>query len=187
MLRPTLLIIPGLGNSGPLHWQSRWQDRDLSMHRLEQADWLTPRRSDWVRALDDAVTAYPAPIILIVHSLGCVTVAHWAAEHPDPSVTARVAHALLVAPADVDTARHNVPEVSDFFPVPRLPLPFPATVVASRTDPYCTFDRAAAFADSWGATLVDAGAAGHINVDSGHGPWPEGLALLEDILETVRL
>jgi predicted alpha/beta hydrolase family esterase len=22
--------------------------------------------------------------------------------------------------------------------------------------------------------FIDAGAAGHINVDSGHGPWPEG-------------
>ena len=30
-----------------------------------------------------------------------------------------------------------------------------------------------------GSQLVNIGAAGHINVDSGHGPWPRGLALFK--------
>jgi predicted alpha/beta hydrolase family esterase len=47
-------------------------------------------------------------------------------------------------------------------------------LVASRTDPHCTYERAEDYAYAWGSALVDAGEAGHINVASGHGPWPEG-------------
>eukprot|EP01035_Chromulina_nebulosa_P068504 gene68504-93870_t len=62
--------------------------------------------------------------------------------------------------------------------MPRRPLPFPTTVVASRTDPYVTFERAEAFAADWGSRLVDLGDAGHINILSGHGLWLDGLTHL---------
>ena len=65
-----------------------------------------------------------------------------------------------------------------FAPIPAAPLPFPATVVASRNDPYVAFERARAFATAWGAELVDLGDAGHINASSGLGDWAEGRALL---------
>ena len=38
-------------------------------------------------------------------------------------------------------------------------------------------DRAAAWAEAWDAELINLGAAGHINVRSGHGPWPRGLSI----------
>ena len=51
--------------------------------------------------------------------------------------------------------------------------------MASSDDPYVEPTRAAEIAVSWGAELVALQGAGHINVEAGHGPWPEGRQLLE--------
>lgn len=110
----------------------------------------------------------------MAHSLGCVLVSHWAREHAD----ARVVGALLVAPADVDALGREVPHAASFCPAPKLPLPFPSLLVASRNDPYATFDCAERYARDWGAELVDLGQLGHINADSRLGTWSEGRALL---------
>src|SRR3989344_4248880 len=81
--RPVLLI-PGIYNSGPTHWQSLWQPRHAGVARVEQADWDHPDCDTWVRTLDDAVAASPQPPILVAHSLGCLVAVHWAARHPRP-------------------------------------------------------------------------------------------------------
>ena len=70
--------------------------------------------------------------------------------------------------------------------IPRDSLkPHPALVIASRDDPYSSFAESEAFAQMLGAELVDAGFSGHINGDSGHGPWPEGLMRFAGLLKTL--
>ncbi|HCT04530.1 MAG TPA: alpha/beta hydrolase, partial [Pseudomonas sp.] len=95
------LIVPGWQGSPEDHWQSHWQKSLPNSARVEQADWLTPRREDWVAALAEAIAADSTPVILIAHSLGCITVAHWAATAPVQFLR-QVRGALLVAPADVE-------------------------------------------------------------------------------------
>ena len=171
----TYLVIPGYTNSGPEHWQSLWERGNPGFRRVQQRDWDHPDRGEWVRALDAAIRAESEPPVLLAHSLGCIAVAHWAAEHHHP-----VAGALLVAPADVE--RTDAPEpIRNFAPVPLAPLPFPSIVAASSDDPYLGPERAAHFARCWGSRLVDLGAAGHINTDAGFGPWPQGLELLREL------
>lgn len=63
----------------------------------------------------------------------------------------------------------------------RSKLPFLATVVISSDDPYCAPERAQAMAQDWGAQVVQLGAHGHINTESGLGLWPEGQVLLEHL------
>jgi predicted alpha/beta hydrolase family esterase len=170
------LIIPGLGGSGPEHWQSLWQSRLPDAARVEQADWDKPDRAGWIAALDAAIAAAKQPPVLVAHSLSCALVACWAALHR------RAVHgALLVGPADVDSDTHTPPEAHVFRPMPLARLPFPAIVVASRDDPYVAFDRALAFATAWGAELFDAGKAGHINTSAGYGQWPAGEQLLTQV------
>ncbi|HEY6476667.1 MAG TPA: alpha/beta fold hydrolase [Polyangia bacterium] len=173
-----MLILPGLGGSGPGHWQTRWQDVHPRYLRIEQRDWDHPRREDWLAALDAALAAADGPVALVAHSLGCALVAH-AASRPSATV---VAAALLVAPADVDSPVHTPAETRGFAPLPMRPLPFPATVVASADDPFVTLSRARAFADAWGARFVDVGRRGHLNAASGLGDWPEGHRELEELL-----
>lgn len=172
-----VLVLPGLGNSGPQHWQTLWEKVLPNARRVEQADWDRPDPADWEVRLAAAVAACAAPSVLVAHSLSCAVVARWARR-----ASGNVKAALLVAPSDVDAPDRTPDEVRAFAPLARERLPFPTIVVASRDDPYVAFERAVAFAADWGAELVDAGAAGHINTASGHGPWPQGRLLLERLL-----
>jgi uncharacterized protein len=176
-----ILIVPGLGGSGPDHWQTRWEQNLSTARRVEQEDWDRPTREAWTRRLVEAVGASRRPIVLIAHSLGVVAVAQ-AAPLLSPN---RVRGAFLVGLPDVDRP-DLVPDVElDFAPIPRDPLPFPSILVASRTDPYCAYDRAEDVAYAWGSAIVDAGDAGHINTASGHGPWPEGLMRFAGFLKKL--
>ncbi|EHR68953.1 putative esterase of the alpha/beta hydrolase fold [Burkholderiales bacterium JOSHI_001] len=171
---PPVLLLPGWQDSGPAHWQSRWQVLH-GFERVEQDDWWWPRRGDWMARLEDVLLAQPQPALLVAHSLGCHLVAAWAAHTQQAG---RVRGALLVAPPD--TEREDFPpNLTTWRPMLRQRLPFATTLVASRDDPYGSFDRAAALAADWGATLHDIGARGHVNAESGLGDWPEGLALLQ--------
>jgi len=170
----TVLLVPGLYDSGPQHWQRHWQ-RERGFRVVEQRDWQTPRREDWVAAIEAAATESAGPLVLASHSLGCTTVAWWARS---TAHAARVRGALLVAPSDIEAPSYP-PGTTGFAPLPLDRLPFASVVVASSDDPYVTLVRARQFAAAWGGELVDIGAAGHINTGSGHGPWPDGLALLE--------
>ncbi|MEV7602034.1 alpha/beta hydrolase [Kitasatospora sp. NPDC089797] len=179
--RTTYLVLPGYQNSGPEHWQTRWEAAEpAAFRRVRQADWDHPEQDDWVARVDAAVAAAAAegPVVLVAHSLGCVTAARWVAGAP-AGRTAAVRGALLVAPADVDTA--EVPELTGFRPVALEPFPFPTVVVSSTDDPWVTPERARAFARAWGARYVEPGAYGHLNSDSGLGDWPEGRKLLAEL------
>ena len=70
-------------------------------------------------------------------------------------------------------------EAVGFSPLPEQKFSFPSIVVASTDDPYGSVAFAQARASVWGSRLVNIGAAGHVNADSGLGPWPEGFALLQ--------
>jgi len=180
---PTILTVPGLGNSGPLHWQTAWEANRSDTTRVELGLWNAPRRNAWVTKLDQAIRTSRAPVILVAHSLGCLTVGWWAALAGQPWGWP-VAGALLVAPPDV--SHRELPQLAgEFGPHPKIILPFPTILVASRDDPYAAIERVHDMAKDWGAAFVDAGAAGHINATSGVGAWSEGLALLELLIDLV--
>jgi predicted alpha/beta hydrolase family esterase len=177
-----LLIVPGLGGSGPEHWQTVWERRLPGCTRVVQHDWDRPDRELWLQAFRHTAEAAAAPVVAVAHSLGCALVAHAVARWP--ALCARsLRGALLVAPADVDSPAHTPPETRGFAPMPRARLPFPATVVASADDPYMTAACARALAAAWGADFVDAGAVGHINAASALGDWPAGRRALQALLD----
>jgi len=175
----TILLVPGLGGSGPTHWQSRWAQTRPSCTYVDHVNWNIPDRQSWMTSLDATVRACATPPLLVAHSLGCALVAHWASQAQD----AVVQGALLVAPADVDSDEHTPPETRVFAPMPMSSLPFPTTVVASSTDSYVDLQRAQVFATAWGAEFVNIGASGHINADTHLDDWDEGWALLEGLTD----
>ena len=176
-----IIIVPGLGDSGPDHWQSRWEARLGNASRIPHADFTVPSRALWVAAIVEAVDSATRPVILVAHSIGVAAIAHAA-----PKLADKVKGAFLVAMSD-----WNQPEVlpglaHDFAPLPREPLPFPSMMVASQNDPYCDFEVAGDFANCWGSLLMDAGNSAHINVESGHGPWPEGTMIFARFLASIK-
>jgi predicted alpha/beta hydrolase family esterase len=94
-----ILIVPGLNGSGPGHWQTIWETK-FGCERVNQSDWENPDLTEWVDTLNAVVTASSERTILVAHSLGCLTVAHWAQAYPGN--TGRIRCALLVAPPDVE-------------------------------------------------------------------------------------
>ncbi|HXQ66376.1 MAG TPA: alpha/beta hydrolase [Alphaproteobacteria bacterium] len=179
MSEPSVLILPGLTNSGPGHWQSHWERENPSYRRVQQRDWDRPERAEWVATLTRAIDGSATPVVLVAHSLACALVAHVASNR----AAAKVRAALLVAPSDVDSPERTPPEVRSFSPLPLSPLPFRSTVVASTDDPCVSLERARHFARAWGSRLVEIGKAGHINSASGLGAWPDGKRQLEALLQ----
>ncbi len=164
-----ILILPGLGGSGPDHWQTRWEQKLSTARRIVQDDWDRPVLEAWrVRIIEEALRA-TRPVVLVAHSLGALAAAHTA-----PFLAGKVAGAFFVAPP---TSKELAPlaSVDPAFFAQVAPLPFATLVVASRDDPFGTFEASESLARGLGADLADAGLSGHINVASGHGPWPEGL------------
>jgi predicted alpha/beta hydrolase family esterase len=168
-----ILIVPGWRDSGPGHWQSRWAERYANTVRVTQDDWLQPVRAAWIATITQTILAQSTPVVVVAHSLGCIAVTHLPSE-----ATQRIQGALLVAPADPE--RRAV--LSDFAPVPSSKLPYRNVLVASTNDPYCPVRLAGAYARNWGSELVRVPDAGHINIESGHGEWPLGVALLQSLM-----
>ena len=172
-----IIIIPGWRDSPPGHWQSLWAHELPGAVRVQQDDWVSPTRQAWVAAITHTILAQEQPVVIAAHSLGCIATAHL-----PPEAMARIAAALLVAPADPE--RRSV--LNDFAPVPYQPLPFKSILVASNTDPYCPVRSAGAYARAWGSEFVRLQNAGHINLEAGFGPWPLGHALLQTLADEAR-
>jgi predicted alpha/beta hydrolase family esterase len=172
----SVLIVPGLYDSGPEHWQSYWERTRGDCERVQQRDWQTPVRSEWVETLEAAVATMRAPPVLVAHSTGCATVVHWAR-----ATGLKARGALLVGPSDVEAPSYPAGPTG-FAPMPMDRLPFPTIVVASENDEYVTMARAEEFAHAWSARLVNIGRAGHINSDSRMGSWLDGQRLLDELL-----
>jgi predicted alpha/beta hydrolase family esterase len=170
-----VLLLPGLRDSDPEHWQSYWERCSAEFFRVAQRDWNTPDRAEWVDTLERAVATSGPDVVLVGHSTACPLVAFWAA------TTTRTVHgALLVAPSDTEAASYPIGPTG-WRPMPMARLPFPSIVVASTNDEYASMERAKKFATAWGSRLVNIGAAGHINAASALGHWSEGRKLLEEL------
>jgi predicted alpha/beta hydrolase family esterase len=168
------LIVPGLDGSPAPHWQHWWAATDPCALMVDLSNPSRPTPAVWETELASMILHHP-DCILVGHSLGAVLVARILTKWPQLKVRA----ALLVAPAETSGSDR----IGQFGPIPAAPLGVPATVVASRNDPWMHFARASSLSRSWKADLVDLGFAGHINVDAGYGPWAGGKWLRDDLLQ----
>lgn len=175
-----VLILAGLWDSGPDHWQTHWERKHPEWKRAHHRDWNNPECDEWVAEVDAAIAECEGPPVLVAHSLACVTVAKWAAS----GSPLKIAGAFLVAPSDVDAPSYPV-EAVGFQPMPMEKLPFPSILVASSNDEYVTLERARAIAAAWGSRFVEIGEAGHINGASGYGEWPEGEQMLMEFCKQL--
>lgn len=161
-----VVIVPGLRNSGPRHWQSHWQRQLPGVVRVEQEQWDVADLERW-SAQVAATLQQAGPCWIVAHSFGCL-----ASVHALASASSQVRGVFLVAPADPEKFR-----VADVLPTGTLPVP--GLLVGSLTDPWLSWRKAEYWAQRWQLPLVCAGSAGHINTESGHTQWPAGLKLFQ--------
>ena len=169
-----VIIVPGLQNSGPGHWQTRWEALYPGFVRVQQDDWHDPQLERWVGRLDQLRARDPRPTLFIAHSFGCLTTVASLARRPDGA-----AAALLVAPAHPD--RFGIAAC-----LPTAALPVPSILVSSDNDPWMPAALAAQYARRWGSELVEGGALGHINAASGLGDWIGGQRHLHRLSELAH-
>lgn len=185
-----LLIVPGLRDHAPRHWQTllaqHWQGA-VSLPPLGRDNLdLAPR----IEALETAVAASTHPVLLVAHSGGCVLVAHWARRTRHAG---RILGALLATPPTFDAPlpagypSQQGLDAGGWLPVPRQRLPFPSLVAASRNDPLGSFDAVRALARDWGSACEDLGPVGHLNPASGYGEWPGALPLIARLTAAASL
>jgi len=171
-----VLILPGFGDSGPRHWQTRWEKSNPAFRRVVQTDWDLPLCGEWMLTIDAAVAQAGPESVLVAHDIACLAVVKWASVTPRP-----LRGALLVALPDPDSQEFPM-EAAGFRQLPRGKLPFSSILVASNNDVFANMAFAKRCAKQWGSKFVDIGAFGHIDADSRLGDWPEGFTLLQSLL-----
>lgn len=185
-VEPTIVIVPGLRDHVPEHWQT------LLAQRLDKVRTVAPLEHDKlslaarIAALDAVVADIDGPVVLVAHSAGVMITVHWAQQNRRP-----IRGALLATPADLEIPLPSgYPTVDELAaggwnPIPRRRLPFPSVVAASTTDPLAAYRRVAGMAEAWGSRLVDLGDVGHLNPASGYGDWPRAQELLNELIAST--
>ena len=169
-----LIFVPELGLPEAGHWQARWSARLSSARFVEVFE-----AGAAAAAVAIGASRATKPIFFIAYSAGAIAVAKAA-----PSMRGfDVRGAFLVAPPAA--AALATLDGGQWGEVPRERLPFAAALVASRTDPWASYEESQALARDWGADLIDAGESGRIDAASGHGPWPEGLLRLAGLFKRL--
>lgn len=180
-----ILLIPGYDGSDDEHWQRRWEAKLSTARVVEQSDWRFGSLDKAVEILIEAVRAATRPVILVAHSAGVPLTLHAITRLKALDLTGKVKGAFLVSPPADDMMLALEGIDARIANAPRDPLPFPAVVAASTNDPFGEQKAAQDLALDIGAAFSDAGEAGHINVTSGHGPWPEGILRFAGFLKTL--
>ncbi|WP_026714950.1 RBBP9/YdeN family alpha/beta hydrolase [Flavobacterium daejeonense] len=180
-MKHTLLIVPGLGDSATGHWQDNWLQHFPNTKKVVQDNWNQPQLQDWLKNLDATINSIETPVVIVAHSLAVSLVTHWSQQNN----TSKIAGALLVAPADVESAEHTPEEIWNFAPIPLNKLNYPSIVISSSNDPYISVERAEFLANQWQSHFYNVDPKGHLNFESQLGLWEEGQQILESLLQSI--
>jgi uncharacterized protein len=179
LLSSTVLFVPGLRDHVADHWQTLLAEQLPGSRTVPPLTENKLSRAARVEALDRSIREIDGPILLVAHSAGCLTLAHWAQHN-----VAEIRGALLATPADIERplpAGYPTPaelEAGGWLPAPRGQLSFPSILAGSSNDPLCARDRAVELATAWNSLFVDLGEVGHLNPAAGFGPWARGPELM---------
>lgn len=180
---PTILIVPGLREHVPNHWQTLLAAKLPNVRSVAQLEHDKLSCTARVDAIDRTLASIAGPVIIVAHSAGAMMVAHWATLR----ATREIQGALLAAPADLETPMPAGYPTTDalnnhgWLPIPRATLPFPSIVAASSNDPLTRLERARDLAEAWGSRFVELGAVGHLNPASGYGEWPQAEEFIREL------
>ena len=175
----TILLVPGLRDHVAEHWQTLLEATLPNVRCVPRMERDKLSRAAWVAALDHSLAAIEGPVVLVAHSAGVMITVHWAMQHARP-----IKGALLATPPDFERPlpegypKQDVLSENAWLPTPRARLPFPSILAASTNDPLADVDRVASLATSWGSTLVNLGAVGHLNPAAGYGRWPRAVEFI---------
>ncbi len=169
-MKERILILHGWGGSDYPHWQS-WLAGEIakdygtvSFPLLDNPHF--PSKNRWMNQVKELLETFK-PDTVICHSLANTLWFHLCHEGEIEPVK----RLLLVAPPRLDL---DLDTIRTFFPVtpPKELFAEKKFLVTSTTDPYLNTDEAAALQKALGIAMHVVENGGHLNEESGHGPWP---------------
>jgi len=172
----TIVNVPGYNNAGPAQWQSLFEKKYVNFQRVQQLDWLSPVREQWIQGIENRIAEIDGDIILVGHSCGAVAIAQWSLIHD----TSKVKGALLVAPADVDKDSALL-AIQLQRPLPTEKLPFNTKLIYSDNDEHTSTLRSEKMGKDWGSELILVKGASHFHTEAGFGEWPEAEKWIEQL------
>lgn len=181
---PVALLLPDLDGADGSCWQQHWTETRMDCRMVDLGHSGSPDRNSLVMRLDHALRGVNAPVVLVGHGSGALTINAWAGLMSGESENI-VVGALLIGPSDPLAQRADM-RLKAFAPFPSAIMSFPALVVASEDDPAVSVDRAFDFARLWGAGFARFGACGHFGSADGLGWWPEGEELLDRFIDLLQ-
>jgi predicted alpha/beta hydrolase family esterase len=183
MTGPTVVLVPGLRGHVEDHWQTRLAATLPDARMVPPLGSTNASLRARISLLDRTVEDVEGPVVIVAHSAGVLTTAHWAGQN----VGSKVVGALLATPPALAAALPpeypSIRRLRDhgWLPIPRRPLPFPSILAASSDDPLGNPVRVDALARSWGSRRHSLGPVGHLNPASGFGDWPEAAQLIDEL------
>ena len=188
----TILIVPGLRDHVPDHWQTileaKLKSQQIKVCSVQPLEHDKLSRAARVQVLDEALASIDGPVYLVAHSAGAMITVHWAQTHKRT-----LEGALLAAPADLENPlppgypAHADLRANGWEPIPRTRLPFPSIVAASTNDPLAKYERVVEFAHAWGSRLVNLGEVGHLKPAAGYGEWAGAEPLIEELVQMATV
>ncbi|WP_141604396.1 RBBP9/YdeN family alpha/beta hydrolase [Terrilactibacillus laevilacticus] len=169
----SFVILHGLGGSGAAHWQTwlykQLMDKGETVYYPSFPEKHHPNKEKWLQILKALMDEIPKDeeIIVVTHSLGCILWFHYAV-----LTNRKVSRVILVAPP---SPYSKVEEIQSFYPVPDnlsdvCLVANKTQLIVSTNDPYCPIEDAKIYLDC-GAISTILENKGHINIESGFGPW----------------
>jgi len=175
--RDKVLLLHGWGGSDYPHWQA-WLACELAKEYGTVSFPLIqhphfPHLNRWRKEVKAHLADF-RPDTVICHSLANTLWFHLCNE----GEIAPVKRLILVSPPRLDC---RIDTIKSFFPVkvPTHLFAENATLIVSTNDPYLTLEEAWKLQERLAIPMKTIEKGGHINADSGYGPWPWILEFLK--------
>lgn len=172
------------------HWQERWGENIKSAQFLDcpKLDLSQAELFDiWVHHIKSTLEKTSMPIVIIAHSFA-VSACLKAIDGLSIEALEKIKGAFLVAPViftfSTEERLEPICTLSQA-PYPLNELTFPCFMLASNNDSLSPLALIKDLSKKLGAFFLDAGANGHLDETSGHGPWPEGLLVFSQFMQKL--
>ncbi|NOR57029.1 MAG: serine hydrolase family protein [Sulfurimonas sp.] len=169
-MKQRVLLVHGWGGSDYPHWQS-WLASEVAkdygcVSFLKLSDFEFPNKNTWKQELLKEIENFN-PTVVICHSLANTLWFHLCNEEKMSDVE----KLFLVAPPSLNS---QIDEIENFFPIkaPKNLHAKEVLLVCSTNDPYMKLEEAKELQKELNVDMEILEDAGHINADSGFGPWP---------------
>lgn len=161
-------------------WLEKAAAPNIKLERIFLPSPFAPQAKEWNDAVDQQIPADNG-LILVAHSLGCVTALRFVARHQLQDVR------LLLVGA-FDQGLPTYPELDSFMtPVPNYQQITPkvsrATVITAKDDPIVPFHDSVNVAHQLGAKLIVQPTGGHFLTSDGFSEFPLALKELQGLVK----